>query len=339
MPLTRCAWKARVFSRGGEFEGRLLSAACAALLLASLRAPAAFAQAGAVVLQPIGSGDMAPAIPGVPQFDFTMRPSPTPAGTERLDFNVACVLLPSETIVPNCDITVTWLARNGSGGHVHNTNRPPGRFRTQNGVIGGWTNPQTPNPPAVVMDNSGATGLLGLTYNSPEPSGVTDFTGRGVAVVNGQIVFFGPNTFTIGIQIDNLLLASGAGLAVDTSSNMHDSNNGNALQNAIDALQYMAQDFANTLTRQGRPVPPVRVTALSLPLGGIFDFQIEWRPPHSGHRLGNEADIGMCEMTRQQLTALALAVTAAGFGTPYGNESPGQDVCGPGGHRHWHLVR
>ena len=326
------------FSRCGESETRILSAACAFLLLAGFHAPAAFAQSGAVALKPIGGDITAPALPGVEVFDFTMPPSPTPAGTEPLNFDVACVLLPSQTVVPNCAITITWLARNGSGGHVHNTNRPPGRFKTQNNVIGGWTNPQTPSPPPVVMDNSGATGLLGLTYNSPEASGVTEFTGRGVAVVNGQTVFFGPNTFTIGVQIEDLVLASGAGLAVDPRSDMHDNNNGNASQNMVGTLGTMAQSFANTLTQQGQPVPTVRVTALSLPLGGIFDFKVQWRPPHATHRLGNDADIGMCELTARQRTALSSAISAAALSTPYRNESPAEDVCGPGGTRHWHLL-
>lgn len=212
---------------------------------------------------------------------------------------------------------------------MHNTSRPPGIFRTQNGVTGGSTGPGSPG---TFTDNTGATGILGVTYTAPEVSGVTDLTVTGVALVNGVPTNFGPDRYTIGVKIEGLQLASVAGLQVETASNMHDNNNGHAAPAMIGALAVMAQRFAEELTRQGRPVPPVRVTALSLPQGGLFDFEVEWRPRHVSHRFGNDADIGIRELTGMQRDKLVIALYFAGFQTPEPAASPSNPIAS-----HWHL--
>lgn len=173
---------------------------------------------------------------------------------------------------------------------------------------------------------------MSVTYTAPEASGITDLTVTGVALVNGVPTNFGPDQYTIGVKIDNLSLASVAGLQVETASSMHDNNNGHAAQAMIVALVGMAQRFAGELTRQGRPVPAVRVTALSLPQGGLFDFEVEWRPRHVSHRFGNDADIGMFGVTLPQRSELAIALARAGFKTPEPAASPANPTAS-----HWHL--
>lgn len=306
----------------------------AALALISLHPLASFAQAGRVIFGPADSPQISAL--AAAQETFTMRPSvlstslsPYGAGPQTLDTTASCVLFPQGVTVPNCNLTIQWNGRNGSGGHVHNTSRPPGIFRTQNGVTGGSTGPGSPG---MFTDNTGATGILGVTYTAPEASGITDLTVTGVALVNGVPTNFGPDQYTIGAKIEGLQLASVAGLQVSTASNMHDNNNGYATPAMIGALAVMVQRLAEELTRQGRPVPPVRVTALSLPLGGLFDFEVEWRPRHVSHRFGNDADIGMFGVTLPQRSELAIALARAGFRTPEPAASPANSTAS-----HWHL--
>lgn len=235
---------------------------------------------------------------------------------------------PTGATVPNCVITLSWSVRARSGGHLHNTDRPPGIFTTRNGVTGGSTDP---GPPGTLTDSSGSAGVLEFTYTSPQASGITDYTASGLAVVDGKTVLFGPASFTIGVQVGGLQLASGDGLQVNAASDMHGNNNGYATPVTIAALQRMAQIFAANLTKLGKPVPPVRVNALSLPQGGHFDFKVEWQTPHRSHRFGKEADIRIW-LTNEQREKLAWALYKAGFSTPVPNERP-QDPASS----HWHL--
>jgi hypothetical protein len=38
----------------------------------------------------------------------------------------------------------------------------------------------------------------------------------------------------------------------------------------------------------------IRVNDMSLPMGGLFDFENNWQIPHEAHRIGQDADIGYC---------------------------------------------
>jgi hypothetical protein len=289
-----------------------------------------------VIIAPVGSDGFRSASRLAQATTFSMFPSvlsstrsPYGTGPQLLETSSSCVLLPEGTIVPDCDITITWEAENGSGGHVHNTNRPPGIFTTSNGVSSGST---SPGPPGSLTDNSGQSGTIGLTYTSPEASGITDLTVIGVAVVNGSTVHFGPGVYTIGIGIDGIQLASATGFNVSTSSNMHGSNNGNATPVTITAMGITGQRFIDLLTQQQLPIRPIRATAISLPQGGLFDFRNEWRPPHVGHRFGDEIDIGIREFTQAQRQLLRIAIRDGGFDMPVPNESPSDPNAD-----HWHL--
>jgi len=293
-------------------------------------------QEGAIVVQTPSFDAVAPFAATQQATDFVVLPSVLSStyslygtGVQTVPLTLACVLLPDVVIVPNCNITLQWRALTGTGGHVHDTQRPPGKFTTGNGVTGGST---SPGPSGSLVDNSGATGVLDLTYGAPEASGVTSVFATGVAIVNGVQVFFGPASFTIGVLFGGLGPVSAAGLSVSTQSNMHDSNNGNGTPGTASALADMVSQFAAILQAQGATVPNVRVTALSLPQGGLFDFSTEWAPPHRGHRFGNEADIGIRELTRRQQRALVAALRLAGFTTPVPTEAPSDPTAS-----HWHL--
>jgi hypothetical protein len=238
------------------------------------------------------------------------RLSPYGTGPQTLNLVVFCFDLFTGAILPNCDVQLNPTAVAGSGGHVHNTNRPKGTFNPDHG-------------------NTGASGFLPVAYTSPEASGITSVNLTGS--VNGTPLI--PGVFTIGVEFDGLQLASGDGLIIDTASQMHDNNNGFASADMISGIQDLPGDFADRLSQSHiTTVPAIEFTALSLPQGGLFDFQNEWRPPHVSHRFGNDGDIAIRNLTRAQRAALAWAITTNGFTTPVPGERPSDPNA-----THWHI--
>ncbi len=147
------------------------------------------------------------------------------------------------------------------------------------------------------------------------------------------MAFLIPGLFTIGVEFDGLQLAGGDGLLIDPASNMHDNNNGFATPDMISHIQQIPDNFAERLARAHiTTVPVIEFTALSLPLGGLFDFQTEWHPPHVSHRFGNNGDIAIRTRTRAQRAALASAILNNDFITPVPGERP-QDPNAT----HWHI--
>ncbi len=251
--------------------------------------------------------------------DFGMLPSVTSSsfslygdGLRKLSLNLFCFDLLTGNIIPNCDITAVPSAEPNSGGHLHNTNRPAGSFSPDHG-------------------NSGPSGFLPVTYSAPDASGITNVTETGSA--NGLPPFTG--IFTIGVEIDGLQFASVNGFIVDTQSNMHGNNNGNAIPEMVAALQNTADRFGLLVAKVGEEYPVLHITAISLPQGGLFDFKHEWSPPHFDHRFGIEADISptsVDNLTDAQRKSLQQAFIESGLTAPIEGENPEDE-----GANHWHL--
>jgi hypothetical protein len=290
----------------------------ALLLLIPLLSPAQNIGVGIQLANPGAPAGLSGPVPfAALNTDFSMFPSVTssrlsPYGTgpQTLNLLLFCFDLFTGNILPNCDIQVVPSAVAGSGGHVHNTNRPAGTFNPDHG-------------------NSGASGFLPTTYTSPEASGITSVNETGF--LNGVPTI--PGVFTIGVEFDGLQLASGNGLIIDTASQMHDNNNGFASADMISAMQDLPGDFTDRLAQSHiTAVPAIEFTALSLPQGGLFDFQTQWRPPHVSHRFGNDGDIAIRTLTRAQRAALAWTIINDGFTTPVPGERPSDPNA-----THWHI--
>lgn len=288
------------------------------LLLIPLFSPAQNIGVGIQLASPAAPAGLSAPVPfAALNTDFSMFPSvtssrlsPYGAGPQTLNLLLFCFDLFTGNILPNCDIQVVPSAVAGSGGHVHNTNRPAGTFNPDHG-------------------NSGASGFLPTTYTSPEASGITSVNETGS--LNGVPTI--PGVFTIGIEFDGLQLASGNGLIIDTASQMHDNNNGFASADMISAMQDLPGDFTDRLAQSNiTTVPAIEFTALSLPQGGLFDFQTQWRPPHVSHRFGNDGDIAIRTLTRAQRAALAWTIINDGFTTPVPGERPSDPNA-----THWHI--
>lgn len=277
--------------------------------------------------------------PLVASSTFDMLPSvlsssvaPYKAGNQVLPLRLACLKSNGE-VVSNCNISLSWAAQQGSGGHNHDTDRPAGVVETENGVRGGSINPGLSGR---IEDTTITSGTLRLGYTAPEASGVTRFVATANAVVDGTRLFADPMQFTIRVKYGELVAIDAPGLAVARNSTMHGTNNGYGTPALGNALARSAYLYRSYLERSGPPVEQiasVRVTAISLPDGGLFDFETEWSPPHKGHRFGNHADIGMAGVTPQQRRALVIALKAAGIDMPVSYESPSNPAAS-----HWHVA-
>ena len=245
---------------------------------------------------------------------ITSTESPYPIGAQLEPITIECQDTSGNT-VPNCKIDLDYDVIEGSGGHVHNTDRPTGTFASSE-----CSEPFVQH----ISCDTGTGGVAVLTYAAPEASGITE-TANGTVSANGQSSSF---SFTINVLYDGLELASGSGLIIDTASRNHGNNNGWASHATNEALSYMASLFSDTLRAQGASpsaIPVIEIDAISLPLGGLFDYEANlighnWLPPHISHRFGNNADVCIkvgsdCSngLTKKQRKVLASALKYAGF--------------------------
>src|SRR5579875_575246 len=207
---------------------------------------------------------------------------------------------------PNCTINLDPEAQAGSGGHNHtNSGRPNGTFNPSSG-------------------NTGSDGLQFLTtYTAPEISGIININESGVDQFGNALI---PNTQTMGVEIDGFsaLPTSGpSGQWAVIQSTYHDFNNAYALPAVVSNLEAVPVSFANYLSKAGVAQPPIiNYTSLNLIYGGLFDIDATWTPPHCGHRLGNETDLGLSNIPLQDRNALKSAVEDNNFYFPYRSESP-----------------
>jgi hypothetical protein len=71
---------------------------------------------------------------------------------------------------------------------------------------------------------------------------------------------------------------------------------------------------------------PLESQSASLPLGGLFDIEQTWHPPHCSHRDGLTIDLSINDKTISERSAMWLAATDAGF-----------SIVQEGSPPHWHL--
>ena len=135
----------------------------------------------------------------------------------------------------------------------------------------------------------------------------------------------------------------GPGFEVDTSSVGHDNSNQYARPDMIVRLLNLPDRFRDQAIQQGVPlhqIPNLVYTAMSLPLGGVFDVDANedgridnpWGPPHQLHRFGTDADLRVKNIPRHLRDELESAVLAINLFFAVRKESPDNPTAS-----HWHL--
>ena len=213
----------------------------------------------------------------------------------------ACFDPISQTLVPNCDISISLQRVPNSGSHDHDdSSRPLGRFEPASG-------------------NSGSDAIFETKYFSPEVSGVFTFTVAGVGP-QGQI--FAPLNLTIGVRVPGLKdLGSGANYNLIGQTTIH-------LVNHFGTPQFNAK-LVKVANRYAAAFPGNKLSYndISLPLGGILDLGANWLPSHELHRLGADVDLRSITIPQSHRNKLKNIINNSGIRTV------GEETTPP----HWHL--
>ena len=181
-----------------------------------------------------------------------------------------------------------------SGGHDHND--PPLPL-TQQGTFYGQG--QSGNPLILKTDMSGravvdslvASQIAGtyiVTASLAAASAIRDTVNLVVAVPGLELLPEGQNYVKVGGTCEHHG-PSDKSLA-DVPANCRTPDNNHWIQaEAADSLQRAAGAFRSAEWNRGREV--MRMNDISLPFGGLFDIDGNWRSPHGSHRTGKDVDI------------------------------------------------
>ncbi len=316
---------------------------CTIMFLVMGLAPIASAEDYGIVVKPSMRRSSGP--PGslfTTSADFTMPPSVTSsslgARISRDSLTVACIDRLTGALIPGCTITITPEPEFGSGGHWHDGERPAGCMLKAGEQVDLCLQMIAPGRSLVrtraVTAVTGADGTFDVTYVAPEVSGGvfhfltgTDPQGRPLPFA---VAFF-------DIRIPEQLVAlpdAGPGFVmVPSPGGVHQ--NSFAQPAVVDHLMAIPDEFTSALLERGVPagqIPTLFYTSLNLPRGGLFDINLNWRPPHTSHRFGNDADLGVSNIPEAFRRTLARVILHEGFHFPVLAESPANPNA-----RHWHL--
>jgi hypothetical protein len=194
-------------------------------------------------------------------------------------------------IVPNATMTLGPLHQKPfSGGHDHDSSARP------NGSL------------SVYGGNTGPTGLgLGIAFVSPEASGIV------FSAVNCSAPGYLPcgpdNFYEFTVKTPGLvaMLPSQSYDLIGVTLK-HKSNHW-ATQSFAVKLRQVANAYF--LQYGSSASPKLAINDISLPDGGLFDVEGDWRTPHAEHRVGTVADIRTPPVAREKM--LKMMLTAAGI--------------------------
>lgn len=80
-------------------------------------------------------------------------------------------------------------------------------------------------------------------------------------------------------------------------------------------------------------VPPINSEAASLPWGGLYDINRNWKTSHCGHRDGKTIDLSLSNQKAYEKRILQRSVRDAGMVFSYVQESPSNTTV-----NHWHVT-
>jgi hypothetical protein len=114
-------------------------------------------------------------------------------------------------------------------------------------------------------------------------------------------------------------LIASTGIALSGSKPSHPSNHWGTPA-LVAGLQELGRRFFAQFQKN------IWVNDISLPVGGLFDFQNTWTPPHRTHRDGRDADVNWSSMSADERQFFSMNAEALGFRVEIHPNPP-----------HWHL--
>jgi hypothetical protein len=193
-----------------------------------------------------------------------------------------CVMDSTGMRLPNREVRLTLSAEEGSAGHAHDGGKPAGDF----------------DGAAEATVVTGSDGLAYVVYRAPPPSGPV----RIRASSDGA----GDSTVAVRVGVGGLVeLAEGDGVVLVGATASHaDSHWGTS--GMVGALQSLGNQFFEEYGE------PIEVNDMSLPLGGLFDIDANWRPPHDEHQVGTSTDLRTNDRSEAELRFIRLSWTRLG---------------------------
>jgi hypothetical protein len=172
------------------------------------------------------------------------------------------------TPIPNVDVALALHAREGSAGHIHDGNKPPGIYQTL---------AHEPLPTGTI--NTGSSGVAKLYFAASEVSGPVQLEATSA---NAR-----PDTTTVQVGIPGLEPLPPGPHYVFTGAvkDRHDDNH-YGTPPALAAFRQFADSVYQWIDE------PLGINDISLEQGGLFDVgDSQWDIPHGYHRRGTHADI------------------------------------------------
>ena len=261
--------------------------------------------------------------------DFiTIEPSIKPCGKLKQTIKSKTVMLKcinklTNTPVSGCSANVSLQAGLDNGGHDQSTHNSPRPLQFANRISTGV--------PITIP-----AGGLSLTYESPEVSGDvtlkiagTDPDGKSLQVSNTNI--------KVRIPEDTIPLNNIFGFYFDLA-NMSHQEGIYGTQDFNDSLNNAIRDFRFQLISRGFSdveIPLIESEGAGLPLGGVFDYQNTWLPPHCGHRNGKTIDISFDPFNKLQTTNRRKQIIKNTF---LDSMNRSKLLRNPENQTHWHFV-
>lgn len=174
-------------------------------------------------------------------------------------------------LMANCRVTVTVKAKNNTGGHFHNSNRPKSKVASRS--TGPFQNSVTVT-----------TGYGGYAIFWMQPSDIGQVeTFKACADECRDLVL------KVGYHDLEEVPESSKWIRVGGHTTQHGGNDVNHFMtvSARRKLELTVTRFLELHPQQGK----IAVNDMSLPLGGVFDLGRRWVPPHHRHSRGTAVDV------------------------------------------------
>lgn len=195
------------------------------------------------------------------------------------------------------------------GGHYH-YDAPPPLLSVSSISLSASTAPfhSAPSPIIFPEMKGNTTYYYWMWFPSVSTKITIQLDAAGVCQVNGQTDYF-------NIEVPGLSeMPYGENYILDNSQDSlgyhPDAHYGS--QKLLDVLMNAANEYATAFPNSER----LRIMDMSLPWGGMFDLDYDWKEPHYGHTLGSDADISRAAVpseNRQKLLEIMCGLTPGIF--------------------------
>ena len=143
------------------------------------------------------------------------------------------------------------------------------------------------------LEDPGPVGVFGATTGKTDENGrfTTTYTASAFGGVDSIFAFENIEhpkdtaKFALTVRVPGLIELSGESYYVLTGATALHPHNHFGTQNTINSIKSVARTYYDSTTHR------LKINDISLPYGGLYDINGDWRRPHDTHRLGTNVDV------------------------------------------------